>query len=339
MTCRHDLHFGWLLCLAGLAVACSTRPCSGQVVTEEEEEPVQEVMLPGQQVLVVSDDQFDQWIFGSSRTARAGRSRLESLLVLQVEDVATMCALSPSQKQKLLLAGRGDIKRFLDQVEEKRKLLVHIKNDQNKFNESYQQILPLQAALRSGLFNEGSLYWKTVHRVLPETELARCKQVLCERNRFRYKAKVELVVAQLDQSVGLRDDQRRRLVELILNETETPTRFGQYDYYLVMYMAGQVSPARLQPLFDERQWLLLKRQLDQARGMERFLQNQGLLPQHAQADRGAAGVLRGLRAPGADPPCRTFPSKSLPNPNRSGKRRGSLPRVSRSHLSAEVQKP
>jgi hypothetical protein len=85
-------------------------------------------------------------------------------------------------------------------------------------------------------------------------------------------------VAQLDQTVGFRDEQRRKLVELIVNETQPPTRFGQYDYYLVMYQAGQIAEAKLKPLFEDRQWALLNRQLNQNRGMDQFLRNQGLLP-------------------------------------------------------------
>ncbi len=85
-------------------------------------------------------------------------------------------------------------------------------------------------------------------------------------------------MAQLDQSVGFRDDQRRKLVDLIVNETSMPTRFGQYDYYLVLYQAGKISEAKLKPLFEVRQWALLNRQLNQGRGMEQFLRTQGLLP-------------------------------------------------------------
>ena len=85
-------------------------------------------------------------------------------------------------------------------------------------------------------------------------------------------------MAQLDQTVGFRDEQRRKLVELIMSETQTPTRFGQYDYYLVMYQAGQIAEAKLKPLFEDRQWALLNRQLNQMRGMEQFLRIQGLLP-------------------------------------------------------------
>ena len=243
-------------------------------VQEEAEVAVQ----PNQGVFMLTDDQFDQWVFGGPRNSRAGRNKLDTLLTLQVDDVARMCTLSETQKKKLLLAGRGDIKRFFEKVEEKRKKFEKIKQDQNKIGEIYQELVPLQVMLNSGLFGDGSIYAKTVRRVLSEEEDARYQKVIQDKNRFRYKAKVELVVAQLDQTVGFRDEQRRKLVELILSETEPPTRFGQYDYYLVMYQAGKIAEAKLKPLFEDRQWALLHRQLNQMRGMEQFLRSQGLLP-------------------------------------------------------------
>jgi hypothetical protein len=260
-------------------------------VREEENVAVQ----PGREVFVMTDDQFDQWVFGGPRNSRAGRNKLDSLLTLQIDDVARNFTLTEDQKKKLLLAGRGDIKRFLELVEEKRRKFDRVKQDQNKIGEIYQELLPLQMALNSGLFGAGSLYAKTVRRVLSEEDDERYQKGVEDKNRFRYRAKVELVVAQLDQSVGLRDEQRRGLIELILSETQPPNRFGQYDYYLVLYQAGRIAERKLKPLFEVRQWALLTRRLNQGRGMEPFLRAQGLLPPlemaHQRPRQAAAGEL------------------------------------------------
>ena len=242
----------------------------------------------------MTDDQFDQWVFGGPRNSHAGRSKLDARLTLQIDDVSRMCKLSEDQKKKLLLAGHGDIKRFFEQVEEKRKKFEKVKNDQNRIGEIYQELMPLQTALNSGLFGEGSIYGKTIKRVLGEEQDERYQEAIQEKNRFRYRAKIELVVALLDQSVGFRDEQRRKLVELIVNETQPPTRFGSYDYYLVLYQASKIGKAKIKPFFNDRQWALLSRQLNQGRGMEHFLRTQGLLPpaQPVQpARRVAAGEL------------------------------------------------
>ena len=274
--------YGWSVfplgaaCLTLLAGAGSTLRAQAVDVEVEEETEVDRPQVPG--AWVMTDDQFDQWVFGGPRNSRAGRSKLDARLTLQIDDLSRMCKLSEDQKKKLLLAGHGDIKRFFEQVEEKRKKFEKVKNDQNRIGEIYQELMPLQIALNSGLFGEGSIYGKTIRRVLGEEQEEQYQNALLEKNRFRYRAKIELVVAQLDQSVGLRDEQRRKLVELIVNETQPPTRFGPYDYYLVLYQASKIGEAKIKPFFDDRQWALLSRQLNQGRGMEHFLRTQGQLP-------------------------------------------------------------
>ena len=81
---------------------------------DEDEEPAKvEVVNRG---MVVNNIQFDSWVFGNIGSANAGvaRNKLDSLLTLSVEDLERSCGLTPVQKKKLMLAGRGDIKRFFD---------------------------------------------------------------------------------------------------------------------------------------------------------------------------------------------------------------------------------
>jgi hypothetical protein len=230
-----------------------------------------------QPVFMLNDDQFDQWIFGGPRNSGAGRNKLDTLLTLQVDDVSRTCGLSEMQKKKLLLAGHGDIKRFFDIVDEKRRKFDKVKNDQNKIGEIYQELQPLQMALNSGLFSEGSIFTKTLKKVLAHEQASRYEAMVHEKRLFRYRAKVELIVASLDQTIGFSDDQRRALVELILRETEVPKKFGQYDYWLVMYQTGKIPESTLKTIFDDKQWRFVNQQLNQMRGMEQFLRNNGML--------------------------------------------------------------
>ena len=99
-----------------------------------------------------------------------------------------------------------------------------------------------------------------------------------ERRKFRYEAKIELVLSNLENSISLRAEQRQRLVKLLLDETEPPKKFGQYDFYVVLFQAGKLGEAKLRPILDDAQWQSLKKVLDQYRGMERFLKSQGYVP-------------------------------------------------------------
>jgi hypothetical protein len=284
-TLRICLHLTVLLISGGMAAGNSWAQGlvvenNVEVAPEASEDEVDEVAAApvNRAFFVLNDAQFDQWVFGDPGNSRGGRSRLDSLLSLQVDEVGRTCHVSDLDRKKLLLAGRGDIKRFFDLVEEKRRKFDKVKTDQNKVGEIYRELLPLQLALNSGLFGDGSLYAKTLKRILSSQDEVRYQNLVQEKNEFRYKARVELGVAHLEQAVGFRDEQRRKLVDLILRETRPPARFGQYDYYLVMYQTSQIPQEKIKPLFDEKQWQFLDRQLNQMRGMQHFLRQQGLLP-------------------------------------------------------------
>ena len=56
-------------------------------------------------------DQFDSVVFSNAGGVRAVRTRLDSRLKVQFEEIERACTLSDAQKQKLLLAAEGDIQR------------------------------------------------------------------------------------------------------------------------------------------------------------------------------------------------------------------------------------
>lgn len=226
---------------------------------------------------VLNAQQFDQWVFGNSNVqgAPGARKKMDTLLSLQIEEMDRTCGLSDSQKEKLRLAGRGDVERFFDRVEEKRRELQDKSYDQNKIGEIYQQLQPFQATLNGGLFDDGSLFAKIVAKALDPEQAARYESFNRDRRTFRYRAKVELMVLKLSRSLGLRAEQQERFVQAIIEETRPPRRFGQNDYYLVLYQASTVPEERLRPIFDEAQWGLVQPLLRQGKGYEQFLKTGG----------------------------------------------------------------
>jgi hypothetical protein len=99
-----------------------------------------------------------------------------------------------------------------------------------------------------------------------------------ERRKFRYRASIEVAVTNLESTVPLRHTQHEAIVKLLLDETQPPPTFGQYDQYLVMHQLGKLAEPKLKPLLDERQWKLLEGQIQQYKGMEQFLIQNGLIP-------------------------------------------------------------
>lgn len=262
-----------------LLAGAMARPAIAQDDVPVEENPQQQAEQQQQQ-FVVADETFDQWVFGQRGNAALGKTRLESALLVQIENIDRLCTLTEEQRQKLRLAGRGDIKRLFDRVEQLRKKFQLVKTDQNKINEFFQEVQPFQAALKRGPFGDGSIFSKTLKSTLTPEQAAQTDLAHRDRRMFEYKARVELVVNLLDENLALRAAERRRLVELLVAETRPPKAFGnhQYDYYVIMYQAARLPPAKIQSILDEPQYKAMQKVFDQMRGIEPFLRTNGILP-------------------------------------------------------------
>ena len=88
-----------------------------------------------------------------------------------MDSIEQICDLSETQKKKLQLAGRGDIKRFFDSVGEAKMKFNALKDDQNKRNQIWQFIQPLRMKLNTGIFDENSLLHKIRTRTLKPEQM------------------------------------------------------------------------------------------------------------------------------------------------------------------------
>jgi hypothetical protein len=235
---------------------------------------------PGRIVMgpvVMRQVDFDRWVSGG-KTRDQIEHNLELQLALQVESVAGTCGLSDVQRRKLELAGQGDVKRFSRRVDQLKEKFCQVGQDQQKVNEIVREASPLQLKMQTGVFGDSSLYRKILKQTLDQGQSVRYEQQERQRRKFRYEAKIELVMSNLETTIPLRAEQRQRMVKLLLDETEPPKDFGNYDYYIVLYQARKLGEAKLKPIFDDAQWQTLKRTLDQSQQIERQLKLNGLLP-------------------------------------------------------------
>ncbi len=84
-------------------------------------------------------------------------------------------------------------------------------------------------------------------------------------------------MAQLDAVLGLRDEQRRQLVQLILDKTRPPRVFGRSDRYLVLVQMSHLPDESMRSLLDPGQWRELQKQLNNAQQMVRVLKRSGVV--------------------------------------------------------------
>jgi hypothetical protein len=275
-----------------LAAAMSVILAPGRIALGQDNDVVEDdAIVPAPKgVIVVRQpnlDQIDNWVFGRFGGSAAARARFDAMLDLRVDDIVRACDVTDAQRHKLKLAGRGDIKRLFDRVEELKRAFQQNPNSPDK--NVWQAIQPLQAELNAGLFGDASIFQKSIKKTLSDDQFARYDELLHKRQKSRYRTTVEWFVVHLDKVLGFSELQRRRISELIISDTEPPKKPGQSDYWYLMFQISKLPEANFKPIFDAPQWRLLSRQLVQARGMEQWLRANGVLSdQKNEGSRGAA---------------------------------------------------
>jgi len=219
-------------------------------------------------------EQFEQWVFNRMGGAGIARNRLNAALELHIDEINRFCGMTEAQKRKLQLAGRGDIKRFFDRVDDAKRRYLLVMNDQN--HNIWEDVQPLQTALSGGIFGDESIFAKTVKKTLSNEQAAMLAEQDQHRNKNRYLITIDWFITHIDKGLGMTAEQRKRLSAL-LKETRPPRRFGSSDYYYLMYRAGQIKEDRIKPIFDDIQWRVFSMQINQARGMQQWLKNNGMI--------------------------------------------------------------
>jgi hypothetical protein len=276
------------------AVLCAA--VAGTPARAQDDDIVEDVPAPVQQVqnFFVDESNFDRWVFGNAVNAGQGRARLDNMLRMQIAEVDRGYSLTDAQKTKLELAGRGDIKRFFEAVDEKRRRFRTVQTDQQKFMAFYQELQPLQRRMNAAaMFGDGSFFSKALLKTLDGKQAVRYEESLRERQRFRHRSLTNLVVATIDNGAGLTADQRRRLLKLVQEETRPPKQTGPYDYQVVMLQLAKLPEEKVKPIFNEAQWRLVGTYFANARGMEPTLVQSGVLPDGVAAE--PAGGAKGAR--------------------------------------------
>jgi hypothetical protein len=240
--------------------------------------------LVNQQRNIWPDNQFEQWVFQQDTNAAGARRRMEGLLALQLDEMDRACQLSDAQKQKLRLMGHGDIKRIFDTFDIVKRRFNAMENDMNRLQDIMPDLAPVQASVQSGAFYGDSLLFKSLRHVLTAEQAAKYDAVTKERRIYRHRARIELAVGTLEQSMPMRDAQRRGLIDLLLKETKPiRTTNSYYDFYVTMDAISHLAEGKAKSLFTDAEWKILNRQLAQYRGIVPNLRAQGMIVEDDEA--------------------------------------------------------
>lgn len=220
---------------------------------------------------------FERWAFGGKSVAEVERL-LMTRSTLLLAPVERACELTEAQREKLELAARGDVRRFVCEIDEARESFSALRNDPQKIQQVFQLAQQFQTRINSGFFDEHSLLNKVLKTTLTPEQSREYEQHEQERRRFRYEAKVELALTVLETGVPLNEKQRQQFLKVLLDETEPPKHFGQQAYYEILYQASKVDEEKIKPIFDDAQWRAIRQVLATAEGMLPLLNRNGFTP-------------------------------------------------------------
>ena len=247
-------------------------PARGQDDWDVPKKPVDPAAVQGQWNL----PNFDQWVLGN-KTRDQIKGMIKQMLALQLQNVSLACELSAGQREKIELAGEFDRIRMSRAIDDLGERFRQAAQDQETYSRLINEGSAMQMSLKSGVYDDSSLFRKVVRQTLDRDQALRYERQERLRRKFRYEAKIELALSNLEASVSLTAGQQQRLVKLLIDETEPPKKFGQYDTYVVFMQLGKLSEAKLKPILDDSQRKSLKTLVNRFRGMERMLQAQGYL--------------------------------------------------------------
>jgi hypothetical protein len=278
-----------LAACAWLAIAAIPRPAPAQELDGPEDaapaqRPDEIDAAPDASTL---ERNFEQWIFGG-RGAAETRKNLESALTRDIRRFDEKYGLTPAQKKKLELAGRLDVKRFFDRVEDARSEYRRAKGEAgwDPVAAGVFELQRIQNLPHAELFGDDSMLAKTLRKTLTPEQVGRHEKTV-------YRARVEWMAGLLDRRLNLDAEQHRRLVSLVVDETPPLKRYGSFDYDAIMLQVARLPREKLRAALDEAQCRELALRFEQARRMESILISEGYISAGKRPAAAAADRLKG----------------------------------------------
>ena len=123
--------------------------------------------------IIPAEDSFDDWAFGGKAGEQRFRSQIDKLLEKKIHEVEQIFQLTEVQRRKLKLAGRGDIQRLLEMVEDARREFQLARLNIKRLAELQKNLRLVELRVNDGLFDMGSLFAKTLRKMVDEKQLVR----------------------------------------------------------------------------------------------------------------------------------------------------------------------
>jgi hypothetical protein len=220
------------------------------------------------------------------------RRRLESRLKFRIDQIDRVCKLSPEQRSKLNVAGRGDMRRFFAQIDALKAKWADVAIEvdvQALHARLIEQVADSNVVkTETDCFGDGSLYSKVLKSTLTPEQMAVRENTAKDAAIALHRTTVRWAIGSMEPWLHLSSEQREKLEVLLFARTKPPRKFGSYDYYGLMFQASKLPEKDFKSIFSGRQWEKVEKQLAEARRLEKTLRDGGFLPDEDVADAGKA---------------------------------------------------
>ena len=302
-----------------LALCASVNSAAGLQILEEDDDDAAPVV--GQRSFMITEQQFDQMVFGGQQVVQKAvvvprarvvrqvngvqviefvearevvqnmvvqssiadfRKRMEANANVEIETVARHVLLTEAQKKKLKLAARGDVEQFITRAAELRPKLTSKPLDQPQYVALMRELQPLRMTQQYGVIGENSLYRKTLRHILTDEQRVRWQALERERQKTVIESAI-LTWERTANGVKIPVASRQKFVEVLVEYGDLPETRHSYINYVVLVEVGKLED-RLKPILHEDVWEKLRTQITQAKQIEATLRRSGQWPVRAADD-------------------------------------------------------
>jgi hypothetical protein len=275
-------------CLFVLALLFVSAVVAGRA---DAEDPVEAVVFEPRYIL--TEQNFDQRLFRTNvladgngnvvvRAARSAndlRHQMETVLENELNDIANDCFLTEGQKKKVMLAGRGDIVRFFERVDELRRKSTNKELSQQQYSQVMLDLQSLSYVPQFMSANESSLFRKALRKTMTAEQLERYRTM--ERSR-QIKA-IEMALANFDRVSNrskLSEANRQKFIETMLTHGRIPKTPNPLASPMVLLEAVRLEQ-QIRPLFTDYQWERFQTQTALSKNLEPIMRRAGIWPMPA----------------------------------------------------------
>ena len=209
------------------------------------------------------------------------REHFEKVLDEQILALDAGYSLTDTQKRKLSLAGRGDIRQYGERLEDLSMPRGEIREGDRQVMAALEKQMHELAVFQSQSdpFGDESLFQKTMRGILTPGQLADAAYLTSACQVAAHIASWD----ELTKGIKLTPEIRHKLAWLVATKSTPPRGHSRDPYYVVLLQLAYLKD-EVRPLFSKAEWPAIERELEQARGLEPYLRKIGVWPVRGPAD-------------------------------------------------------